>query len=224
MELVEGRPVIGQRFQAVATLTAQPDNGGAVGPVGGIAVTYNQVGHFWGERLMIEPGAAAEALKKRRDSDNRDVLMLAGHDYARVLGRMSNSTLDFEESPEGLLYRGDLNMDDPEGRSAYEKVKRGEYSAASIGFAVLDGREAVRVDNSPEAETDEPVAVFIAEQIDVFEVSLVAQGVFGGATSRLAALRSQLPAGWAIVPADERPSDLLEAEEAEAAEPVWRGR
>ena len=204
------KPVIGRHFQGAATLTAQPSNGGPAGPVEGMAVTYNQVGYFYGQAVAIAAGAAAASLARRRESQ-RDILMLAAHDEARVLGRLSNGTLEFTDSPEGLLYEGELNLDDPEGRAAYEKVKRGDYNAASIGFSILAGKDTAMADNSPEAAGDELIPVFLATEIDLYEVSLLAQGAFGGATSRLARLRAQLPAGYAIVAADEH------------GEPAFRG-
>ena len=176
--------------------------GDAAGLVGGMAVPYNQVGWFFGEAIVVAPGAAAKSLEARGKSKRRDVLALASHDDSRVLGRTSNSTLEFSDTADGLMYAVKLNLEDPDGVSAYQKVKRGEFTAASIGFALREGKEAVRPDNS-EGGGGEEVEAYVASEIDVFEVSLVAQGVFGEATSRLAAARRLLPPGYAIVAAHE---------------------
>ena len=212
--------MLGREFRSAATLNAAPDDRKLPGLVEGIAVAYNQVGYFWGERIAVAPGAASESLAARAGSDKRDALVLLAHDSARVLGRMANDTLRFEEREGYLWYQALLNLDDPEGRSVYEKIKRGDFSAASIGFTLEEGEYKKLADNSPEAESDAPVEVFVASKIDVFEVSLVAQGVYGRATTQLAQLRSQLPEGYAIVSTYETETnftaEVAESDDSEA--------
>jgi len=153
--------------------------------VEGTAVDYDRVGYFSPkDRVAIKPGAAAKALKARAESANRDVLALVAHDPSRVVGRTANGTLSFKDSKEGLQYRLELDAADPEAASVHAKVANGNMSAASIGFAVTASEEATMADNSPDApEAGADVNVEYATAIDVFEVSLVAHGAYGGATA-----------------------------------------
>ena len=157
------------KVKALTAVEAVRDNGEAF--VQGMAVPYNSPGVFFGQKISVAPLAAVESLERKASSETRDILMLASHDDAKVLARVSNMTLDFIDSPEGLLYWGVLNLEDPDGKSAYEKVKRGEYNAASIGFSISDSE---MVDD-----------VLVANEIELYEVSLVAQGVYEKATSEL---------------------------------------
>ena len=196
----------GKVFHGAATLTARMDED-KKGRVGGIAVKYNQAGHFgWGPPITIAPGAAEASVATRGQSDTRDILALIAHQNDRVLARTSNGTLSFEDGPDGLAYSAQLNLDDPDGLAAWEKTKRGDFTAASIGFGIVEGQEVSRPDNSSDADPElegENVTMFEATEIDIMEVSLVARGVFEGSTTKIESsielMREQLPAGWTII-------------------------
>ena len=177
-----------QKYFAHATIRAQEDEDGNASILGQ-AVEYMRVGYFgWGFRLALAPDSANDALAARKDSPDRDALALIAHDPARVLGRTNTGTLRFAPTSAGIDYEIDVNMADSEAVSAYEKVKRGEFTAASIGFYIVESHEEVLSDNSLDAEApDVDVNVEVADEIDIIEVSVLAHGAFGGATSRVAA-------------------------------------
>ena len=177
-----------QKYFAHATVKAQESEDG-VSRIIGRAIEYNRVGYFgWGFRLAVPPNAANTSLESRKDSPDRDALALVAHNSAKVLGRTNQGTLRFTPGAEGVDYEIDVNMADPEGVSAYEKVKRGEFTASSIGFYIVESHEEVMADNSLDADVqDVQVNVEVADEIDIIEVSVLAHGAFGGSTSMLAA-------------------------------------
>ena len=172
-----------QIIHAQATMDAMESESGEL-PISGVACDYDKVGSFGPKlKVAIAPGAASKTLKAKMDSAKRDILGLVSHDSTRVIARTGNGTLKFEENADHLAYQMHLNPEDPDAVSVFAKVKRGDYNAASIGFGILEGENTKMVDNSLEASSDEPVRVVYAKEIELAELSVLAQGAFSGATA-----------------------------------------
>jgi HK97 family phage prohead protease len=82
-------------------------------------------------REMVKPGAFKRVLSERPD-----VIAAYNHDWNVVLARTTNGTLSLEETDAGLSYKAEINPNDPEALSVYEKVKRGDVPQASFAFTV----------------------------------------------------------------------------------------
>lgn len=83
----------------------------------------------------IKPGAFRASL-----ASGRDVLALADHDPARVLGRTRSGTLELREDAEGLAF--ELQVPDTQtGRDLLALAERGDLGGCSFGFTVADGGE-----------------------------------------------------------------------------------
>lgn len=98
----------------------------------GDAAVFNQetvIGSWF--REMIKPGAFKRVL-----SEKPDVIAAYNHDWNIVLARTTNGTLTLQETDNGLSYRAEVNQNDPEAMSVYEKVKRGDVPQASFAFTV----------------------------------------------------------------------------------------
>jgi HK97 family phage prohead protease len=98
----------------------------------GDAAVFNQetvIGEWF--REVIEPGAFKRVL-----SEKPDVIAAYNHDWNKVLARTTNGTLALEETDAALKYKAEVNMNDPEAVSVYEKVKRGDVPQASFAFTV----------------------------------------------------------------------------------------
>lgn len=100
--------------------------------VEGDAAVFNQetvIGNWF--REMVKPGAFKRVL-----SEKPDVIAAYNHDWSIVLARTTNGTLTLEETPSGLKYRAEINPNDQQAVSVYEKVKRGDVPQASFAFSV----------------------------------------------------------------------------------------
>lgn len=100
--------------------------------VEGDAAVFNQetvIGGWF--REMVKPGAFKRVL-----SEKPDVIAAYNHDWSAVLARTTNGTLTLEETDSALSYRAEINPNDSEAMSVYEKVKRGDVPQASFAFTV----------------------------------------------------------------------------------------
>lgn len=151
----------------------------------GTAVKAGVTGQFWFGAVRLAAGCWTEAAYKKNKSRVRDVMALISHDYARPIGRSANNTLDLTYGENEIMVDGiRLNPDDPEAMSLFAKVLRGEMTAFSIGFTIVDGEWIEAVDNGLDADPDtagKEIDQFEATEISVQEVSVVAQGAYGGA-------------------------------------------
>jgi len=87
------------------------------------------VGRWFREK--IRAGAFQRVL-----SEKPDVLGAFNHDWNFVLGRTTAGTLTLEENDKALRYAIDINPNDVQAMSVYEKVKRGDVSQSSFAFTV----------------------------------------------------------------------------------------
>lgn len=103
----------------------------------GIAAPYGRETRIGSFREVIAKGAFTRTL-----TEQRDILALADHDPARVLGRTSSGTLELEEDAvHGLRFRLQL-PDTSIGRDIQTLAQRGDLGGMSFGFrAVKDSWE-----------------------------------------------------------------------------------
>ena len=78
----------------------------------------------------VAPGAFTKSL-------SNDVRALINHDTTLVLGRTKPGTLQLREDSHGLWGHIDINPNDTEAMNLYARVKRGDVSQCSFGFAIL---------------------------------------------------------------------------------------
>ena len=84
----------------------------------------------------IKPGAFRASI-----TSGRDILALADHDEARVLGRTKSGTLELREDGEGLAFA--LSLPDTQaGRDIAALAERGDLGGCSFGFTVPKGGDA----------------------------------------------------------------------------------
>lgn len=102
----------------------------------GLAATFGtktRIADF-GETIL--PGAFTASL-----ASGRDILALADHDPARVLGRTKSGTLRLSEDTRGLAFAIDL----PDTQAAHDILalaERGDLGGMSFGFTVEAGGDA----------------------------------------------------------------------------------
>lgn len=98
------------------------------------------VGRWFREKIL--PGAFTRVL-----SENPDVIGAFNHDWSSVLGRTTAGTLKLEQTDKGLRYLIDVNPNDTQAMSIYEKVKRGDVSQSSFAFTVRSEKWTEPIDN-----------------------------------------------------------------------------
>ncbi len=105
-------------------------------------------------RESIRPGAFTRAL-----NEQPDVIGAFNHDWNFVLGRTTAGTLKLEETETGLRYAIDVNPNDSQAMSVYEKVKRGDVSQSSFAFTVRKEEWTEPEDDSKELAKREIVEI-----------------------------------------------------------------
>jgi uncharacterized protein len=71
-----------------------------------------------------------------------------GHDVNRVLGTVESGSARFDVDHQGLRYEADLDLQDPDGMSAYRKVATGKVRQSSFSFEPIKDRWEERDDGS----------------------------------------------------------------------------
>ncbi|MEN1957220.1 HK97 family phage prohead protease [Luteimonas changyuni] len=82
---------------------------------------------------VVRPGAFAASL-----ASGRDIIALADHDPARVLGRTRSGTLQLQEDGDGLAFTLEV-PDTAAGRDLIALAERGDLGGCSFGFVVNAG-------------------------------------------------------------------------------------
>lgn len=103
------------------------------------------VGSWFPFREMIRAGAFTRVL-----SESPDVIGAFNHDWAFVLGRTTANTLRLEQTDKSLRYTIDINTNDSQAMSVYEKVKRGDVTQSSFAFTVRKEAWTEPAENSEE--------------------------------------------------------------------------
>jgi hypothetical protein len=138
----------------------------------------------WRERLA--PGCFRACLSR-----GGDVMMLADHNSALVLGRQSNKSLEVSEDAEGLRYRCEL-PDTSTGRDVYELTRRGDLREMSFAFSCDDQSW----DQEPDPEGGRGIPVRTVKAATITEISIVAFPAYPNTSAAVdAAARSLFPTG-----------------------------
>lgn len=127
---------------------------GATGEFTGYGSTFGNIDQG-GD--IVERGAFADALKERTPAD---IKMLFQHNAA---GFPIGDWLEIRENDRGLVVRGRLDLDDPDGARAYNAMRKGRLKGLSIGYRIRpDG-----------AQYERNGRVRRIKSVDLFEISVV---------------------------------------------------
>jgi uncharacterized protein len=118
-----------RRFAELTLRAAGDGNRPVIEGEAAVFDTETTIGSWF--REVIRPGAFRAVL-----SESPDVIGAFNHDWNFVLGRTSAGTLKLEETKTGLRYVIDVNPNDSQAMSVYEKVKRGDVTQSSFAFTV----------------------------------------------------------------------------------------
>lgn len=168
---------------------------GSVMSISGTAVVYDRPVHLGWLTVLLRPGALAEAMVAPTAGGERDILLLHTHNMARPLGRTALNTLTFQDEKEKVTYEATLDTSVTSVAMAAEEVRAGLLNHASIGFWVAEGEFEAVVDSCGDpqcAKAGLEVRMLIAEEVGLYELSLVAQGACIG-TSAMVASRWEPP-------------------------------
>ena len=142
--------------------------------VEGYAAVFDQMADIGGYfRERIAPGAFREAIG--RD----DVVFLINHD-GLPLARTRSGTLELREDDTGLWMGATLDLEDPDVRRIYPKMKRGDLDKMSFAFA------ATRQEWD---ETQDP-PVRTIQQVNLYDVAIVTTPAYEGTSIALRSLES----------------------------------
>jgi HK97 family phage prohead protease len=108
------------------------------------------------DRVM--PGAYRDTVAKIKAGERLPLIW--GHYHAGSPLNWVGEIIDAEETPAGLQIHARFDLDDDAGRKAYALVKRGSIKSLSIGYRVLEKRQA-------------PGGITELLKIELHEVSLV---------------------------------------------------
>lgn len=105
------------------------------------------VARWWREKIVA--GAFTRVL-----SESPDVIGAFNHNWDFVLGRTTAGTLRLEQTDAALRYVIDVNPNDTQAMSVYEKVKRGDVTQSSFAFTV---RQQVWTEPADDSEEELPL-------------------------------------------------------------------
>ena len=100
----------------------------------GLAAPFGTITHVGDFREVFAPGAFDASL-----ASGADIIALADHDPARVLGRTRSATLALRSTPEGLQYSLQL-PDTTTGNDLRVLAARGDLGGVSVGMIVKRDR------------------------------------------------------------------------------------
>ena len=136
-------------------------NGVPVGIIEGFAATWTL---DRGDDVILE-GAFAKTIA-RHSAEGRPVRMLFQHSSKDLIGGFPIESI--KETPEGLMVRGEINLDVQSGREAYALAKQGVLTDLSIGFSIPSS-------DCCEYKRDGDSVVRIIKEVDLWEVSMVGE-------------------------------------------------
>jgi len=150
--------------------------------IAGTPIVFNQEEQLWDPvvgdyRESIDP----EALT---NTDLKDVPLLVGHNtsgvpLARSRNNNENSTMQLKVTETGMDIRADLDVEgNPEARTLYSAVKRGDMNGMSFMFTVDK-------DSWEDVDTENPKRTIMSIR-KVFEVSAVAFPAYKGTSIQAA--------------------------------------
>ena len=146
----------------------------------GLAAPYGSEAKIADFREVIAPGAFTRTL-----AESRDILALADHDPARVLGRTKSGTLQLREDANGLTF--ELQVPDTStGRDLRALAERGDLGGVSVGFIATRDSWNGELRTLHEVELHEISIVQAHPAYPETTVSLRSRGTAGRRDPRLA--------------------------------------
>lgn len=112
--------------------------------IAGYAAVFNSRSQNLGGFVeIIDPAAFTKTLQEA------DVRALVNHDPNLVIARSSAGSLELEADGTGLRYDAKVNLADPDGRAAVEKIASGLIDGSSFGFRVIEDEWGLTDDGFP---------------------------------------------------------------------------
>ena len=99
----------------------------SAGEAGEITALVSVFGNVDRAKEVVRPGAFAASLSRRMPKG------VWAHDWSKPIAK----TLEARETPEGLVIRGQFNLDTQSGREAYSNIKFGIIDEFSIGYKIV---------------------------------------------------------------------------------------
>jgi HK97 family phage prohead protease len=183
-----------RRYSVGQVTPSQVRAGSGQKVLSGLAAKFNHLSEdLGGFRERLAPGCFSASL-----ASPRDIVMLADHDSAKVLGRRSNGTLRLREDANGLNFACDISPAVSHARDVYEMCKRGDLKECSFGFTCEDEKWADEEDSNNRSQRSRKIPVRTIHRASLIEVSAVTFPAYQGATNVSAGVlagRSLFPAG-----------------------------
>lgn len=115
-----------------APVEARSESEGAA-TIGGYAAVFDTEYEVFGFTESVDPGAFTKSLNERAD----ELAVVWSHDADRVLGTVASDSARFTVDDHGLRYEADLDLEDPDGMSAWRKIVTGKVHQSSFSFEVI---------------------------------------------------------------------------------------
>lgn len=144
-----------RQVRSVPTEFTTREDGGSPAIEGYFAVFNSNYEIAPGMSESIAPGAFSETI-------SGDIRALINHDTTLVLGRTKAGTLELREDSHGLWGHVDINPNDADAVSLYERVKRGDVDGCSFGFEIRSEDTDIHEDGSVH---------WTIKDVNLFEVS-----------------------------------------------------
>ncbi len=106
--------------------------------IGGLGAVYydgtpgTEYEYWDGVMMRLKPGCLDEAVRED------DVRTFFNHDANWLLGRTKSGTMKLSMDARGVRYETTLSNEDPQAKSAFSKVSRGDCDGSSILFDVVE--------------------------------------------------------------------------------------
>jgi HK97 family phage prohead protease len=112
--------------------------------IAGYAAVFGNEYEVMGFTESVDPKAFNRSLR-----NNSDLAVVWSHDADRVLGTEASGSARFAIDEHGLRYEADLDLLDPDGLSAYRKIRTGKVRQSSFSFEVVRDSWEEREDAPP---------------------------------------------------------------------------
>jgi len=103
---------------------ASVQSSGDSGEITALVSVFNNIDRA---KEVVRPGAFKASLEKRKPKG------VWAHDWTKPIAK----TLEATETPEGLVIKGQFNLDTQAGREAYSNIKFGIIDSFSIGYSIV---------------------------------------------------------------------------------------
>jgi hypothetical protein len=131
------------RITAAPVEVREAEDGTAT--IAGYAATFGDEYEVFGFTESVDPRAFKRTLK----NNGKDLAVVWSHDADRVLGTVASGTARFEADDHGLRYEADLDLEDPDGISAWRKITTGKVTRSSFSFEPVKDKWEERDDAPP---------------------------------------------------------------------------